>query len=125
MICPLLLPLSSDLEIRHAAGMIIATKDQKNFFGDGSHMLAYTVPRTDLRFWIYVYIHRFPWWLRQERIYCNAGHSGLIPGKISWRREWLPIPVFLPGEFHASLEEATACQATAHGIAKSWTGLSD
>jgi len=21
-------------------------------------------------------------------------------GKIPWRREWLPIPVFLPGEFH-------------------------
>ena len=21
-------------------------------------------------------------------------------GKISWRREWLPTPVFLPGEFH-------------------------
>ena len=21
-------------------------------------------------------------------------------GTISWRREWLPIPVFLPGEFH-------------------------
>ena len=20
--------------------------------------------------------------------------------KISWRREWQPIPVFLPGEFH-------------------------
>ena len=20
--------------------------------------------------------------------------------KISWRREWLPAPVFLPGEFH-------------------------
>ena len=21
-------------------------------------------------------------------------------GKISWRREWQPTPVFLPGEFH-------------------------
>ena len=27
-----------------------------------------------------------PWWLRY--------------GKIPWRREWLPTPVFLPGEFH-------------------------
>ena len=27
---------------------------------------------------------------------------GLDPwfGKIPWRREWQPIPVFLPGEFH-------------------------
>ena len=21
-------------------------------------------------------------------------------GKIPWRREWQPIPIFLPGEFH-------------------------
>ena len=32
---------------------------------------------------------------------CNAGDLGLIPGwKIPWRREWLPTPEFLPGEFH-------------------------
>ena len=33
---------------------------------------------------------------------CNVGDLGLIPGvgKISWRREQLPIPVFWPGEFH-------------------------
>ena len=26
----------------------------------------------------------------------------MIPGsgKITYRREWLPVPVFLPGEFH-------------------------
>ena len=33
---------------------------------------------------------------------CNAGHPGLIPGlgRFPWRKEWLPTPVFLPGEFH-------------------------
>ena len=33
---------------------------------------------------------------------CNAGDLGSNPriGKIPWRREWLPTPVFLPGEFH-------------------------
>ena len=35
---------------------------------------------------------------------CNAGEHdlGLTPGvrKISWRREWLPTLVFLPGESH-------------------------
>ena len=36
---------------------------------------------------------------------CNAGDLGSIPGsgstrKIPWRREWLPIPVFLPGKSH-------------------------
>ena len=33
---------------------------------------------------------------------CNEGDLGSIPevGKIPWRREWQPTPVFLPGEFH-------------------------
>ena len=39
---------------------------------------------------------------------CSSGDLGLIQvwvdptwlGKIPWRREWLPTPVFLPGEFH-------------------------
>ena len=33
---------------------------------------------------------------------CSVGFSGSIPesGKIPWSREWLPTPVFLPGEFH-------------------------
>ena len=32
---------------------------------------------------------------------CNAIDPGSIPGREdSQRREWLPTPVFLPGEFH-------------------------
>ena len=33
---------------------------------------------------------------------CNAGRPGFDPWvmKIPWRRERLPTPVFLPGEFH-------------------------
>ena len=33
---------------------------------------------------------------------CNVGDLGSIPwvGKIPWRRERLPTPVFWPGEFH-------------------------
>jgi len=32
---------------------------------------------------------------------CNAGRLWFDPwvGKIPWRREWLPTPVFLPGKF--------------------------
>ena len=33
-----------------------------------------------------------------------------------WRRERLPTPVFWPGEFHGRV---------VHGVAKSWTRLSD
>ena len=32
---------------------------------------------------------------------CNAGGFDPWMGKISWRRKWQPIPVSLPGEFHA------------------------
>ena len=33
---------------------------------------------------------------------CNVGDLGSIPGlgRFPWRKEWLPTPVFLPGEFH-------------------------
>ena len=33
---------------------------------------------------------------------CNAGDPGLIPGsgKIPWRREWQPAPLFLPEKSH-------------------------
>ena len=32
----------------------------------------------------------------------DAGDLGSVPrsGRFPWRREWQPIPVFLPGEFH-------------------------
>ena len=30
----------------------------------------------------------------------NSWIYGHVLGKIPWRREWLPTPVFLPGEFH-------------------------
>ena len=45
---------------------------------------------------------------------CDTGDAGRLrfsPSirKIPWRREWLPTPVFLPGEFHGqrSLEGYT------------------
>ena len=42
-----------------------------------------------------------PWWLRRYRIYQNEGDLGLIPGwEDLWKREGLPTPVFLCGEFH-------------------------
>ena len=40
-------------------------------------------------------------------------------GKIPWRREQLPTPVFWPGEFHG-LENSYSLK-----VAKSWTRLSD
>ena len=47
--------------------------------------------------------------------------------KISWRREWLPIPLFLPGEFHGQRslvgyspwgrKESDTTEATEHSTA--------
>ena len=47
----------------------------------------------------------------------QCGRPGFSPwvGKIPWRREKLPTPVFWPGEFHGPV----------HGVAKSQTQLSD
>ena len=42
-------------------------------------------------------------------------------GKTLWRTERLPTRVFLPAEFHGQ----RSLQATAHGVTKSQTGLSD
>ena len=39
--------------------------------------------------------------------------------KIPWRREWLPSPVFFPGEFHGQ----RSLVAIVHGVVKSWTWL--
>ena len=51
---------------------------------------------------------------------CNASGPGFDPwvGKIPWRSEWLPTPVFLSGEFHG---QRGSWQAIVHGVAKSQT----
>ena len=41
--------------------------------------------------------------------------------KIPWRKEWLPTPVFLPGESHGQ----RSLQAAVHGVARSQTWLTD
>ena len=51
----------------------------------------------------HIYIHiGLPWWLSWSRIHLQSGRPGFSPwvGKIPWRRERLPTPVFWPGEFH-------------------------
>ena len=45
---------------------------------------------------------RLLWWLRWQRIHLKCRRPGFNPwvGKILWKREWQPIPGFLPGEIH-------------------------
>ena len=42
-------------------------------------------------------------------------------GKISWRRAWQPIPLFLPGESYGQ----RSLVGYIHGVVKSWTRLSN
>ena len=45
---------------------------------------------------------KFPGGSDSKESVCNAGDLRFNPwfGKIPWRREWQPTPMFLPGEFH-------------------------
>ena len=49
-----------------------------------------------------IIINRLPWCSAGQQSTCNAGDLNWDPwvGKIPWRRERLPIPVFWSGEFH-------------------------
>ena len=48
------------------------------------------------------FFYKQSWWLRWWRIcpQCRKPRFDPWVGKIPWRRERLPAPVFLPGEFH-------------------------
>ena len=48
---------------------------------------------------------------QQWRICLQCGRPSFSPwvGKIPWRREWLPVPVFLPGGFHGQRSLAGYC----------------
>jgi len=48
------------------------------------------------------YLLVLPGGLDGKEAACPCRRCGIDPwvGKIPWRREWLPTPVFLPGEFH-------------------------
>ena len=52
----------------------------------------------------------------QHGIAYNAGDLGLDPWvwKMSWRREWLPTPIFLPGKFHGQRLQSIKSQRVGH-----------
>ena len=58
-----------------------------------------------------------PWWLNGKESACQCRRHKFDPwsGKIPWNRKWQPIPVFLPGKFHAQRNLASCT----HGVAKS------
>jgi len=48
----------------------------------------------------------------------TCGRTGFDPwgGKICWKREWQPTPVFLPGESHGQRRRATTIGVTESDI---------
>ena len=56
---------------------------------------------------------------------CNGGRPEFDPWvqNIPWRREWLPTPVFLPGEFHgqrSKMMKEEAANEVKQGNVVSW-----
>ena len=51
---------------------------------------------------VYVYTLGLPTWLSGKESACQSRRRGFAPWvrKTSWRREWQPTPVFLPGKSH-------------------------
>ena len=48
------------------------------------------------------FLYELPRWFSGKETACQCKRHGFDPWvrKIPWRREWLPTPIFLPGEFH-------------------------
>ena len=61
------------------------------------------------------------WWLSGKESTCQCRIHKFDPwiGKILWRKEWLPIPVFLLGKSHGQ-RSLVGCSSWNH---KSWTQL--
>ena len=62
----------------------------------------FILPHCALASYYLYWIIGLPWSFRWNSIHLQCRRPGFDPwiGKISWRREWLPTPMFLPGEFH-------------------------
>ena len=63
-----------------------------------------------------------PVWLRQLRVCLQWGRPGFDSwvGKIPWRREWLPIPVFLPGEFRGQRSQVGYSPPGSQTVGQDW-----
>ena len=67
------------------------------------------------------FVMAFPWWLRWQNVcpQCQKPRFDPWVGKIPWRREWLPSPVFLPGEFHGQ-RSLGGYSPLGHGVGHDW-----
>ena len=82
-----------------------------------------TKSQTQLSNFSLIPLFGLPWWLNSKEPTCQ--YRGFNPcfGKISWRRKWLPTPVFLPEKSHG--QRSLVGYNPWAGSQKSWTPLSD
>jgi len=73
----------------------------------------FSIPEIISSSWVDVPYHLSPY--IPNFLQCRRPEFHLRVGKIPWRREWLPTPVFLPGEFHRQKSLAI------YRVRKSWT----
>ena len=66
----------------------------------------------------------FPCGLHSKDSACDAGALGSVPGsgKILWRKEGLPTPVLLPGEFHGQ-RSLLGYSSWSHRVGQEWTTI--
>ena len=64
-----------------------------------------------------------PWWLRQCRVclQCWRPRSDAWDGKIPWKGEWLPTPVFFSGEFHGQRSLSGLQSMVSQRVGHDWT----
>ena len=62
------------------------------------------------------------WWLRWERLCPQSRRPRFDPsvGKISWRREWQPNPVFLPWKIPWTEESGRLQPIESHRVGHNW-----
>ena len=90
----------------------------------------YTYTHTHTHTHIYINIHTylgFPGGSEGKESTCNAGETGSIPGsgRFPWRRECLPTPVFLPGEFHGQKEPSGLQSMELQRVRHNWVTNTD
>ena len=61
-----------------------------------------------------------PWWVRVKNLHCRRPRFSPWIGKIPWRREWQPTPVFLPGEPPWTEEPGRLQSMVSHRVRHDW-----
>ena len=73
-----------------------------------------------------VFLSGLPWWLSGKESACQCRRHEFNPwvGKIPWRKNWQPTPVFLPGKSHGQRSlvgySPWGCKRVGHDLAIKW-----